>query len=172
MSAEVVHGSFTIERRYVASPARVFGAFAHEGTKRSWFAHEDVLDMLEFSLDFRVGGRETSRFSFVGAAAGGPPKGTPMSNDATYLDIVPNERIVFSNVLSVADRHVVASLVTVQLLPAGKGTRLVLTEQSAFFDRLFAREADLSDAVKLREEGFRQLLARIDGVLGPERDGD
>jgi hypothetical protein len=56
--------------------------------------------------------------------------------------------------------------------PAGKGTRLVVTEQTAFFDRLFAREPDRSDGVKLREEGWRQLLARIDGALGPARDRD
>jgi hypothetical protein len=35
-----------------------------------------------------------------------------------------------------------------------------------FFERLFAREPDGSDGVKLREDGWRQLLGRIDGVLG------
>lgn len=34
----VSHGTFTIERDYDASPARVFAAFANQATKRRWFA--------------------------------------------------------------------------------------------------------------------------------------
>ena len=34
----IVHASFTIERSYAASPARVFAAFADPAQKRRWFA--------------------------------------------------------------------------------------------------------------------------------------
>lgn len=157
MSTEVVHSSFSIERNYAASPARVFGAFADEATKRRWFAEGVGFEVDEFSEDFRVGGQEKSRFRFMGGVEGAPPKGTPMGNDTTYLDIVPNERIVFAYAMLVADHRMSVSLATVQLFPAGKGTRLVFTEQAAFFDR--------SDGAKLREDGWRQLLARLDGAL-------
>jgi uncharacterized protein YndB with AHSA1/START domain len=157
MSTGVVHSSFSIERNYAASPARVFGAFADEASKRRWFIEGKQVE--EFSADFRVGGREKSRFRFLGGAAGAPPKGTPMGNDTTYLDIVPNERIVFAYAMLVGEQRISASLATVQLFPAGKGTRLVFTEQAAFFER--------SDGAQLREEGWRQLLAGIDGVLVP-----
>jgi uncharacterized protein YndB with AHSA1/START domain len=159
MSTEVVHSSFSIERNYAASPARVFNAFADEATKRRWFAEGKDFAVDGFSADFRVGGQEKSRFRFSGGGEGAPPKGTPLGNDTTYLDIVPNERIVFAYSMFVGDYRMSVSLATVQFFPAGKGTRLVFTEQAAFFER--------SDGAQLREEGWRQLFARIEGVVGP-----
>jgi uncharacterized protein YndB with AHSA1/START domain len=45
-------------------PARVFAAFANGATKRRWFAEGEGWEVLEFTLDFRVGGGEVSRFRF------------------------------------------------------------------------------------------------------------
>jgi uncharacterized protein YndB with AHSA1/START domain len=153
-SAAVVHGTFAIERTYAASPARVFAAFANEETKRRWFAEGPGSKTGEFTLDFRVGGRETSRFRFAGGPPGAPPAGTAMGNDTTYLDIVPNQRIVFAYTMTVGDRRMSASLATVELAPDGAGTRLTFTEQAAFFER--------SDGVHLRHEGWRALLQKLD----------
>ena len=52
------------------------------GTRRPEWAPD------QGQLDVRGGGRETSR--------GGPPGGPVHSFDATYHDIVPNQRIVFT----------------------------------------------------------------------------
>ena len=150
----VVHSTFAIERTYAAPPARVFAAFANEATKRRWFAEGIGSEVDEFAVDFRVGGHEKSRFRFTGGPPGAPPPGTRMGNDTTYLDIVPNQRIVFAYTMTVGERRMSASLATVELSPSGGGTRLTFTEQGAFFD--------CSDGPQLREQGWRALLQQLD----------
>ncbi len=148
----VVHSTFSIERAYPASPARVFAAFAHQGTKRRWFAEGEGWEVEEFTMDFRVGGREVSRFRFEG--------GGPMGNETVYLDIIPDRRIVLAYTMLAGDRRTSVSLATVEIAPSGGGARLVYTEQAAFFDG--------TDRPGGREEGCRELLERLAEEL--ERD--
>ena len=77
-------------------------------------------------MDFRVGGREVARFRFKG--------GAPMGNDTVYLDIVPERRIVFAYTMLAGDTRISVSLATVEIMPVCAGTRLVYTEQGAFFE--------------------------------------
>ena len=51
MSRSVVHASFTITRRWKASPARVFAAFADEKQKDKWFAGLGSWTKVERSFD-------------------------------------------------------------------------------------------------------------------------
>ncbi len=153
MTTSAVHSTFVIERTYAAAPARVFAAFANEATKRRWFAEGIGSTVDEFTGDFRVGGREKSRFRFTGGVPGAPPEGTQMGNDTTYLDIVHDERIVFAYTMMAGERRMSASLATVELAPSGGGTRLTFTEQAAFFDR--------SDGPQLRKEGWGSLLENL-----------
>jgi uncharacterized protein YndB with AHSA1/START domain len=153
----VVHSTFAIERSYSASPARVFAAFSTQATKRRWFAEGKSSEGGEFQMDFRVGGRESSRFRFTGGPEGAPPKGTEIRNDTTYQDIVGDRRIVFAYTMTIADKRISASLATVELLPSGDGTLLVFTEQGAFFEG--------ADGPQLREGGWVDLLQKLDEVL-------
>lgn len=59
----VKHDTFFIERKYNASPARVFAAWANPAVKANWFPKSD-------EFDFRVGGREVVR--------GGAPDGSDL----------------------------------------------------------------------------------------------
>jgi uncharacterized protein YndB with AHSA1/START domain len=155
----VVHSTFAIERTYAAPPSRVFAAFADPARKRRWFVDGKSIVGEEYSADFRVGGIERSRFTFTGGPPGAPPAGTKMGNDTVYLDIEPNRRIVFAYAMLVGDRRMSVSLATVELSPSGDGgTRLVFTEQAAFFDP--------SDGARLREAGWNELLTRLEGSLG------
>lgn len=153
-TAAVVHGTFRIERTYPVPPSRVFAAFADPATKRRWFVEGG--SVREHRLDFRVGGAEAVRSLFGGGPPGAPPAGTEMGSDAAYLDILPDARIVFAYTMAAAGRRFSASLATVELRPEGAGTRLVFTEQGAFFEG--------SDGLEMREEGWKALL----GALGAE----
>jgi uncharacterized protein YndB with AHSA1/START domain len=141
----VVHSTFSIERTYPASPARVFAAFANQGTKRRWFAEGEGWEIDEFTLDFRVGGKETSRYRFQG----GPLAG----NDTVYLDIVPDRRIVLAYTMLVGDRRISVSLATIEIAPEGSGTRFVYTEQGVYFEG--------TDDPAGREVGCRELFEKL-----------
>ena len=141
----VTHSTFSVERSYPSSPARVFAAFANQAAKRRWFAEGEGWQVDEFTLDFRVGGHETSRFRFKG--------GPPMSNDTIFLDIVPEQRIVFAYAMTMGEQRISASLATVEITPVPGGARLVYTEQGAFLDG--------ADASARRENGCRSLLERL-----------
>ncbi|MDZ5647788.1 SRPBCC family protein [Nitrospirillum sp. BR 11828] len=127
----VVHALFSLERTYDAPPARVWRALSDLEAKSKWFAGGDDWVPLERSLDFRVGGRERARGRWQGGSHGN----TTTTFDAHYLDIVPNERIVYSYEMHIDQRKISISLATMELKPAGDGrTTLKVTEQGAFLD--------------------------------------
>jgi uncharacterized protein YndB with AHSA1/START domain len=141
----VVHSTFSIERTYPVSASRVFSAFADRAAKRRWFAEGEGWEVEEFTSDFRVGGREFSRFRFEG--------GAPIRNETVYQDIVPDRRIVFAYSMTVGDQRISVSLATVEVASSGDGTRLVYTEQGAFFDG--------ADGPEGREAGICELLEKL-----------
>lgn len=143
--SSVAHSTFSIERTYPSSPGRVFAAFSNQETKRRWFAEGEGWEVDEFTVDFRVGGHEVSRFRFQG--------GVPVSNDTVYLDIVPDQRIIFAYTMTVGDKRISVSLATVEIAPSGSGTRLIYTEQGVFLDGADKREG--------REAGCRELFEKL-----------
>jgi len=151
----VTHSTFAIERRYPATPEHVFAAFADPAKKRRWFAPAENRESEEFTMDFRVGGNETTRKLMK---PGTPFPGVALTNQTNYQDIVPNRRIVFAYTMTLGERRISASLATIELLPADSGTHLIFTEQAAFFEG--------ADGPQIREQGWQHLLGRLDGELG------
>ncbi len=146
----VTHATFAIERTYEAAPARVFAAWATPEAKARWFAGPaDKWKELDREFDFRVGARE--RLSGVW------PGGTVAAFDGRYEDIVPDQRIVYTYDMQLDERRISVSLATVEFKPAGKGTRLIFTEQAVFLDGY--------DDKGSREHGTRGLLDRLDAEL-------
>ncbi len=143
------HATFVIERTYDAAPARVFAAWADPAAKRRWFGDPDDPANGAHELDFRVGGRETNR--------GGPPGGPVYVYEARYHDIVPNERIAYAYTMDMDGQRISVSVTTVEFVPAGDGTRLVFTEQGAFFDG--------KDKPEFREGGTNELLDALGTAL-------
>lgn len=138
----ITHSTFSLEKRYQHSPAKVFAAFTNPKTKRRWFAEGEGFIVNEYSLDFRVGGQEIVRFQPVG--------GPKMSNITVYMDIVPQQRIIFAYSMDVQGEAISVSLTTIEFSATSEGTHLVFTEQGAYFEG--------PEAVRLREEGTRELL--------------
>jgi uncharacterized protein YndB with AHSA1/START domain len=144
------HATFVIERAYLASPARVFAAWASAEAKARWFSGPaDQWTLKQRELDFRVGGREFLIGSFAG--------GTVSAFESRFQDIVPNQRIVYSYDMHIDDQRISASLATVVFEASGAGTKLIVTEQGVFLDGL--------DTPASREAGTRALLENLDAAL-------
>jgi uncharacterized protein YndB with AHSA1/START domain len=146
----VTHSTFVIERSYATTPEHVFAAFADPARKRRWVAEDRGMDVEEFEMDFRVGGRERARYRFK---EGTPFPGISLANDTSYQDIVPNRRVVVAYTMTLGDKRISASLATFELLPTDRGTDLIFTEQGAFFEG--------ADGPQMREGGWRKLLEKL-----------
>ena len=145
MSHPVIHRSFSIERTYPTTAARVFRALSDPQIKRRWFAEGEGFTVDSYALDFRVGGFERTRFRFG--------DGPPMTADAVYLDIVTNERVVFAYAMTMGGAPLSSSLGTMELVPAPSGTLLRFTEHTAFVDG--------KDGSAVRREGSIGLLEAL-----------
>jgi uncharacterized protein YndB with AHSA1/START domain len=139
----VTHANFTLERTYDVAPARVYAAWSDPAAKARWFG-DPSSPAPDYALDFRVGGTEHN-------------SGGDYSYDATYQDIVPGERIVYTYDMHLREQRISVSLSTVEFLADGTGTRLVYTEQGAFLDGL--------DEPAAREHGTGDLLDALGRLL-------
>jgi uncharacterized protein YndB with AHSA1/START domain len=142
------HGTIRLERRYKAPPARVFAAWADPKARAKWDVPGRWV-IAEQRFDFREGGRERKRF--------GPRDDPHFVADTLYLDIVPDRRIVFSYSMTNRGEPISVSLTTVEIMPDGQQTKLLLTEQVAFLDG--------NDNAANREEGLASMLDKIGETL-------
>lgn len=115
--------SLQIRRILKASIDDVYAAWTDPAQVKEWMAPSDDFGETDAAIDLRVGGRYTitmrGRDGEVHRVSG------------AYREIVPNRRLVYTWAWqSTPERE---SLVTVEFLPAGAGTELVLTH-TRFFD--------------------------------------
>lgn len=141
----VKHGTFVVERIYAATPERVYQAWADPIAKAKWFSKPEI-------FDFQVGGREYSR--------GGPPEGPVFTFDASYQELVPEQRIVYTYTLDSGDVRISVSITTVELIKVEGDTKLIFTEQGAFFDG--------HDTPEIREHGTNIMLETLGKVVEGE----
>jgi uncharacterized protein YndB with AHSA1/START domain len=148
----VKHDTIVVERNFKASIARVFAAWADPNAHGQWNVPGDDWVIADHENNFRVGGRQMSRFG---------PKGDPKYYaDGHYLDIVPEARIVSVGTMHDGKTRISATLCTVELFVEGIGTRLILTDQSAFFD---GRETPSE-----RKSGWGKMLDRLEAQMRRE----
>lgn len=140
-----VHSTFRLERHYEATPQSVFHAFADTEAKRRWFVEGEGWEIMEFSPDFRVGGTDVSRFRFR--------DGPEIVNRCTYHQIDADQRLIYCYAMDMAGEPMSVSLATIELVPQGSGTLLVLTEQGTYLDG--------RDDGTHREVGTRELLEAL-----------
>jgi uncharacterized protein YndB with AHSA1/START domain len=145
----VAHDTFTIERSFPVSPAKLYAAFATKEGKERWFAGPAGWDVMKREFDFRIGGKEMVGGKF--------PNGNTTMFDCTYFDIVPNERIVYSYTMHFNGNKISVSLATLEISAEGSGSKLRMTEQGAFLDGY--------DDSGSRERGTRDLLEKVAASL-------
>lgn len=150
MTRSVTHASFTITRHWKASPARVFAAFADQQKKDLWFGGGAEWTPVSRSFDFREGGKEH--------AAGRWKSGVVSKFDCIYLDIVPNQRIIYSYVMHLDDRKISVSQQAIELHADGEGTKFILTEYGDYLDGY--------DDAGSREHGTNFLMDALEKSLG------
>ena len=145
----VVHDTFVIERIYDVPVAETFRAWADPILKARWFAGSVEALGAGYELDFRVGGREVNR--------GGPPGGPVYTFESEFRDIIPEQRIVYTNEMYADEIRISVSVATVQFRGQGVTTQLILTEQGVFLDG--------HDTAAQREAGTRSLLDSLAASL-------
>jgi len=151
----VIHDTFTLERSYLATPARVFAAFATPEARSKW---GDLGDMEEpegeaavAEFDFRVGGRDRGGFKRYG---------TTYRVDRRYYDIVAEQRIIYAYEMYADDARISVSVATIEFAEKGDGTALAWTEQGVYLDG--------DQAPALRREGTEILVDNLTGYLNSQ----
>ncbi|MBL0954140.1 MAG: SRPBCC family protein [Leptospira sp.] len=153
----VTNTSFTIDRILPASKEKVFAAWANPESKRKWFSCHDDWKTVEFSLDFRVGGKESNLVI--------TPSGSRHVFDATYYDIIPNERIVYAFGMYMNDIRISVSLVTVifESLIEGR-TKMTFTEQIVLLGEVSEegiQKIEIQGRIEGTNAGFDRLVKEL-----------
>jgi uncharacterized protein YndB with AHSA1/START domain len=118
--------------------------------KNGWFtAPNDLWDIVERTMDFRVSGRERLK--------GRWKSGLVTEFDATYYHIIPGERIVYAYEMRLDERKISVSLATFEFNRSGAGAKLIMTEQGAFLDGY--------DDNGSRERGSRAIMDKLSAYL-------
>jgi uncharacterized protein YndB with AHSA1/START domain len=145
------HGTFVVERTYpLATPSRVFAAWANWEAKAIWMDDPDFKsDGSEPEFEFRVGGHE--RFG------GLTLEGSTYRYDATYYDIIENQRIVYCYEMYSSEERMSVSIATVEFAPERDGTKLTHTEQGVFLDGI--------DKPEDRQHGIEWMLDNLGSYL-------
>ena len=144
------HTTFTIDRVLNAPPAQVFKSWSEPSAKSRWFSGPPgQWKERSREFNFRVGGRE--------ALVGLRTDGKVSTFAARYLDIVPEQRIVYSYEMYLDQARISISLATVQFSPTGAGTRMTFTEHAVFLDG--------HDDAGGREKGTRALIDQLEASL-------
>jgi uncharacterized protein YndB with AHSA1/START domain len=149
-----IHNTFVIERSYPATPGQVFAALSNPAKRRRWLIEGQNHAVESFETDFRVGGRERGVMRFGPQT---PFPGTQFAREGEFQDIVANERIVSTSAMGFGEKRFSISLETFELLPTEKGTDLIFTNQTVFFEG--------SDGPERRQEGWRKLLDKLEAEL-------
>jgi uncharacterized protein YndB with AHSA1/START domain len=136
--------SLTLKRQLKAQPDKVYAAWTDPEKILKWFG-PDKIAVLSAETDARLGGR--FRIVMLGA------DGEEHDVSGTYLEVVPNEKLVFTWAWrSTPERQ---SLVTVLIKPDGTGSMLTLIHEQ-FFDEA-ARDR--------HREGWSGCLDKLENYL-------
>jgi uncharacterized protein YndB with AHSA1/START domain len=120
MPTPVEQSTYTLQitRVIPAAPQRVFEAWTDPRVLVDWFAPADQFTTIVHAVELRIGGRY--RIEMV------DPSGKPHTAIGVYKEIVPGERLAFTWKWE-ENPAMDDTLVTLDFLPHGEETELVLT---------------------------------------------
>src|SRR6185437_11173412 len=116
------HATFVFERASDAPIDRVFAALANPVGRAQWGVPSEKAALVYEQADFREGGQDIFRC--------GPKHDPQFRGVTTYLDIVPNGRIVSTELVEANGRKLLATMSTTTLRPRGAGTTITVTIQA------------------------------------------
>lgn len=115
------HATLQFERTCEAPVERVFAVFADPVARSEWGTPSDTAAFIYDEADFREGGQDVFRC--------GDKSNPQYRGVTTYLEILPNQRIVASEVVETLGRKLLITLATTLFEPAGRNTRVLVTAQ-------------------------------------------
>src|ERR1700744_6688637 len=115
------HATLVFERDLSAPVAKVFAAFASPEERSNGGAPSDTAAFIYDKTDFREGGIDVFRC--------GDKSNPQFRGVTTYYDIVPNERIVSSEVVETQGKKLLISMATTAFEPRGTGSKITVTVQ-------------------------------------------
>jgi uncharacterized protein YndB with AHSA1/START domain len=118
---EVKHATVVLERMCDAPLERVYAAFANPEERASWGTPSETAAFIYDQVDFREGGVDVFRC--------GDKSNPQYRGVTTYYDIVPNKRIVSSEVVEAQGRKLLISMSTTTFETQGSGTKVIVTAQ-------------------------------------------
>lgn len=140
----------TVTRRVHAPRALVFEAWRNPDLFRRWWVPASApITLISCEMDVRTGG--SYRLVFTHPAA---PE--PMAFFGRYLEVVPAERLVWTNEESGADAQVIT---TVTFEDDGAHTRVIITDR--YPSQAALDEAIATESLSWNEETFTQLDALL-----------
>ncbi|WP_417718540.1 SRPBCC domain-containing protein [Salipiger sp.] len=123
MQQTICHTDFTIVRQLKTSPRHAFRFWSDAALKARWNDCHTDWTVLSEGFDFRVGGGEHKHWRM--------PDGEELAVTLHYLDILPDERLLYAYQMTHGGVRLSGSLVTVTFAAADGGTRMDYTEQAA-----------------------------------------
>ncbi len=144
--------SVTLHRILTAEPAKIYRAFLEPDAMARWLPPNGFTGRVH-SLDAKVGGR--FKMSFTNFTSG-----TTMSFGGEYLELVPNERLRYTDVFDDPDLPGVIT-VTVTLKKVSVGTELTVVQSG------------LPDVIPLEScyLGWQESLLNLARLVEPEIPG-
>lgn len=143
------HRDFTLARTYPYTPAQVFAMWADPAKKNLWFGNSPAIEVLESTVDFRVGGHDH--------AASRHERGFTTTFDADYVSIVPDELIVYTYAMTLDGTPLSGSVASISFEPVEGGTLVTVTEHGVYLVDGIGGEG--------REQGTAQLLDALGAAL-------
>jgi uncharacterized protein YndB with AHSA1/START domain len=159
-------GSFTLPLELELPPAAVWRLFSELPLRRTWMRMPGPSRTATHELDFRVGGIERMTNAFVAGE-----RAEELENIAAFVDIVTNERIIYTYRAVVDDLVRWVALVTIDLAAREGGTRLEWTEQYSFVTLSTPDGVDderhLAGGTRLRLNALLMAAQQAELVTGP-----